>query len=319
MTMRSCFIFVLFLLAATFALGEASKRLILKDGSYQSVTKYEIQGNRVHYYSSERFDWEDLPKDLVDWKATEDYEKSLKEDVAHSAAQVDKEMAEDRAEEEAKTPLVAPNLRLPDGGGVYVMDYFHDVPELVQLQQSTSEIHADTKGNILRAAVNPLASAKQKIEVPGQHATVQVHVPRPTVYVNVEQEQPDTGSKQGPAPSNNDRYRFVRMDVKKDSRVLGNLKISVVGKTSQQEAFIPTTGETMSGGWIKVTPAEDLPPGEYAIAEMLNAKEMNLYVWDLGVNPAAQENASAWKPERNLPDSETKPQPPPTLNKRPSD
>ena len=305
----------LFLLLATLAVGEASKRLILKDGSYQSVTKYEIQGDRVHYYSSERFDWEDMPKDLVDWKATEDYEKSLKEDVAHSAAQVDKEVAEDKAEEEANTPLVAPNLRLPDGGGVYVMDYFHDAPELVELQQSTSEIHADTKGNILRAAINPLASAKQKIEVPGPHSSVQVHVARPTVYVKVD-EDPTQGQA---APAKTERYRFVRMDVKKDSRVLGNLRVSMMGKTSQQEAFIPTTGESMSGGWVKIRPGQDLAPGEYAIAEMLNSKDMNLYVWDVGVNPAAPENASAWKPERDVPEAERKPQPAPSLNERPND
>ena len=123
----------------------------------------------------------------------------------------------------------------------------------------------------------------------------------------------------GGAPAKTDRYRFVRMDVKKDSRVLGNLKVSMAGKTSQQEAFIPTTGETMSGGWVKIRPEENLAAGEYAIAEMLNAKEMNLYVWDLGINPAAPESASAWKPERDPPEAETKPQPTPTLNKRPND
>lgn len=123
----------------------------------------------------------------------------------------------------------------------------------------------------------------------------------------------------GGAPAKTDRYRFVRMDVKKDSRVLGNLKVSMAGKTSQQEAFIPTTGETMSGGWVKIRPEQDLATGEYAIAEMLNAKEMNLYVWGLGINPAAPESASAWKPERDPPEAETKPQPTPTLNKRPND
>lgn len=308
---------------ATLAGAEAGRRLILKDGSFQDVTKYEIQGDRVRYYSAERFDWEEMPKELVDWPATQKYEEELKKGVAHSAEQVDRETEEDKKEEEARTPEIAPHLRLPDGGGVYVLDYYRERPELIELQQSTSELNRDMKGNILRATINPLASAKQKIEVPGPHAKVQVHVPRPEIYVNVDDAPSDAANDSGKSkdkadeqqPAKNERYRIVRMETKKDSRVLGNLKVTMTGKTSQQETFIPTSGEPIGGGWVKVTPLRDLDPGEYAIVEMLNDKEMNLYVWDLGANPAAPENPTAWKPEANP--QPQGPAPPPKLNKRP--
>jgi hypothetical protein len=318
-------IIALLIFIAALACAEANKRLILKDGSYQSVTKYEKKGDRVRYYSAERYDWEDIPTELIDWTATEKYNHELEQNVAHSAEQVDKEVASEKEEEAARTPEVAPKLRLPDGGGVYVVDYFQSTPELVELTQQTSEINIDRKGNILRQTVNPLASSKQKIEVTGPHSKVQVHVARPSVYINVDDTNPGNSANPDKTddallmpPPKPERYRFLRMQVGKDSRVVGNLKVKFTGKMEQEQSFIPTKGEPISGGWIKITPEQDLAPGEYAVVEMLGQKEFNLYVWDVGINPAAPENPTAWKPEvarQQAPKDQSSESP--VLNKRP--
>src|SRR5579883_290761 len=97
---------------------DLAKRLILKDGSYQAVTKYEIKGDRVRYLSAERGEWEEVPNSLVDWPATEKFEKERASgDVSPVAHEISEEEKAERAEEEAKMPEVSPGLRLPYSDG----------------------------------------------------------------------------------------------------------------------------------------------------------------------------------------------------------
>ena len=44
----------------------ANLKLYLKDGSYHIVREYQVQPDRVRYYSVERSEWEEIPLDLVD-------------------------------------------------------------------------------------------------------------------------------------------------------------------------------------------------------------------------------------------------------------
>ena len=50
-------------------------RLILKDGSYQVVMSYQVNGNVVRYTSAERDATEEIPTELVDWDATRRWER----------------------------------------------------------------------------------------------------------------------------------------------------------------------------------------------------------------------------------------------------
>ncbi|HEY6250709.1 MAG TPA: hypothetical protein VI685_12170, partial [Candidatus Angelobacter sp.] len=229
---------VIFALTGVLANAQQNpKRLILKDGSYQSTTKWEIKGDRVRYFSAERFDWEELPKDLVDWPATDKYNQEHEKQRTITAAEIAQQDEADRKAEETETPTVAPGLRLPSGGGVFLLDTFRGQPQLAELVQSGGEVNKQRGKNILRAALNPLAlSSKQTIELKGLHARIQAHVPQPEIFVNVDASSDgsdDPGDKVSPAKPTEvqpDRYRMVRLDQKKDNRVVGNLNIAVYGK-----------------------------------------------------------------------------------------
>lgn len=167
--------------------AEETKRLILKDGSYQIVTKFELSGDRVHYYSAERAEWEDVPSSLVDWDATNQYEKDNAANKNSPASRaLAKEMEAERQQEEAQSPHVAPGLRLPPEGGIYALDTYLSEPELVPLDQQSGEVNRHVGRNVLRSAINPMSGSKHTIELAGPSAKVQVHASLPTIYINLE-------------------------------------------------------------------------------------------------------------------------------------
>lgn len=299
-----CFAIVL-ALGFTAHAQQRAKRLILKDGSYQLADDWKIQGDRVHYHSVERYDWEDLPKNLVDWVATNKFNQQNPQGVNPNATseeiqQADAEEKAERAKEEAARPQVAPGLRLPDSGGVVLFDHYKNQPQLVEVTQNGGELNKQMGKNIMRAVINPIPTgSKQTIELKGAHSQVQAHELTPAIYVNIAPSDSDSNdNKQSSQLNSPDRFKIVRVQMKKDTRIVSNVKISLLGKVSNQEEMVPTTSESLPGGeWLKLTPAHPLAPGEYALVEMLDPKTINMYVWDFGVDPTAPMNASAWTPQ----------------------
>jgi hypothetical protein len=319
---RSRFLLVLVLLLSSMAVcpsGRAqapNQRLVLKDGTYQVVTKYQKVGDRVRYFSAERGQWEELPASLVDWAATEAWAKDHKPGAEPVSPAVPEAAAIDKEEQHARarTPDVSPGLRLPDQDGIWALDTFHDQPELVGLAQNSGGVNRETSHNVLRGALNPLGGIQQSVQIPGAESKVKLHVNDPAFYVSIvgvddnEAESSavtvETGGagsvkEKNPFNSSNSQYAIVRVrsNFKKDYRVVSGIKIGMAGKVTQTEDVIPTTVQVLPGNrWIRLTAKEPLTIGDYALMEMLGPGEVNLSVWDFRIDPQGPDNKNALMP-----------------------
>jgi hypothetical protein len=256
------------------SVAEAVKRLILTDGSYQTATEWKKSGDRVQYFSAERAEWEELPVALVDWKATDEWNAERSKVQTQEMKQVTAEEVASRKEEMLNTPLVAPEMRLPAEGGVFLLAQVAGKPVLNKIEPNKAMVNDNVGKNMLRRAVIPVGSQVQTVELKGTAAKLRIHDAVPGIFVDVENDRGDIPG---------DNFRIVRLERKKDLRVVAKNSISISGDQSQSEKFLQSRAEKFSGSWWKLIPLEDLKPGEYAIVISAPGDDGNGVVWDFGV------------------------------------
>jgi len=294
-------------------------RLILKDGTYQLVRKYEVVGDRVRYISIERSgEWEELPENLVDWDATRKWERDHATQAEEAstamkeASDIDKEEAAERQESISRRPEVAKGLELPDEDGVFALDTFQGTPELVEMLPA--ELNANTKSKHGLNTLNPMAGAKASLELDGAHAKVHFHVNDPVIYLSLnardDAEQvvshamtvntggaKEVASRKHGAHSAASGFAIVRVDERQAIRVVGAIHMSPGGTVTQDEDVVPTKVEVLPGKhWLKITPTQQLTIGEYAVVEILSASDINQSVWDFRVDPQLGDNPASLGP-----------------------
>lgn len=292
-------------------------RLILKDGSYQTVMSYKVIGKNVSYVSAERGgDTELIPLDLVDLEATKKWESqhaaidSLTPLDQRPAPALDPELVKEEAERKLLAPEVAPNLHLAPENAILALDTFRATPELVPMNQINPELNQQTGHSILRSVLKPQASPHQLVVLKGEKSAVQIHVNDPDFYIKLDDALPPGGdpitvdthgatSQKTSRKQGTPDYVIQRVDVRQDARILASFNIGALGTGKHQEDVFETILTLLPGGhWMKVTPKEQLLVGEYALVEILDEKSINLGVWDFGIHPQAPENRDVIKPEK---------------------
>jgi hypothetical protein len=250
-------------LLAALPLLAAKKKLVLKDGGSQVVREWEVKGERVRYYSTERFAWEELPVSLVDWEAT----KKADEEAETEAKELLEEVRYPSAEETGAI-VVAAGKTLPEEDGVYAFDG----KIIVVLAQSATELRLDKKRMLLSMAMPlPILKSRTNVTLHGAKSKTRLKSATPAIYVRFAEE---TDLKFG----------LVRAKVEGSKRVFEQLlRGPLGGKAEEFRQAVAIEQEMFSPGVYRLRLPSPLSPGEYAVIELLE-QGMNLDVWDFGVD-----------------------------------
>ena len=246
------------------ALGDTF-RLYMKDGDYQLVREYQIQGDRVRYYTTERGDWEEIPVALVDLAKTEAQRKA-KGDLRV------KETEQEREEEQALRARQREIDSVPEDTGAY----FDVDGKIVKLDAAPYEVATNKK----RAAVKmlspiPIIPGKASVVIEGDHSKFVVHDSRPSFYFR---------------PERQESFGIVRVTPHKGHRVVENITIVAVANQGLQDRVqMPVFQQQLADNLYKVWPEKPLEPGEYAVIEYDDdsgeTQDLKLFVWDFALQP----------------------------------
>jgi hypothetical protein len=236
----------------------ANVKLYLKDGGYHVVREYQVQSDRVHFYSVERSQWEDIPLELVDLKRTETEAASRKAQLESDA----KALAE---EEKAERDLKKEVSRIPQDPGVYWLDG----NEVRVLKQAESTVHTNKGRSLLkRLAPIPVVTGKGTLELQGPNSLNVFKDPEQEFYIQL---------------SDPERFGIAKLTPGKGVRVVENLTfIPVTNEVVEEPAMMDILRKQLADGLYKIWPKEKLTPGEYAVVQFTESK-LNMQVWDFAV------------------------------------
>lgn len=270
------------------------KKLMLKDGNFQLVREYERKGDRVRYFSLERGAWEEIPAAMVDWDATA---KAQADSDKASAALLGKIHAQEEATK-METVLdvdaslqVAPGVFLPPGEGMFAIEGKSVTP----ISQVGSQVKTDKK-TLLKQILSPIpiVPGKLNVEIPGAKAKTRIRTSGPEFYLREAPPDPDRDSsvyKSSRPGESGPEVELVRATVKGNRRQLESIRSMFGQEIGTERKSIAIQRWEVAATVYRFTLGEPLPPGEYALAEIL-PDGMNFFVWDFGVDGPPGSQAS---------------------------
>jgi hypothetical protein len=253
--MLRCILVLLLLPLSAFS---ATVRLYLKDGSFQMVREYQVQQDRVRFFSTEREEWEEIPLDMIDLART-------RKDIDDHATAVVEEAKAEAEEDKALADAAKEITMVPGDPGVYYVRG----EKLETIKIADAKI-VDNKARKTLKLLSPVPLAgKQTVELDGDNAPVRVADTRPEFYFRL---------------TNEERFGIFKLTkTQKSSRIVDRIDVEPVSKeVSETFEEVPSFKKQSGDMLFKIWPEKDLEPGEYALVEHTDGK-LSLQVWDFGV------------------------------------
>jgi len=253
-----------------FLLFSATLKLYLKDGSYHLVREYQVMGDRIRFYSTERSQWEEMPMQLVDLVKTEKERASTQDEMKRDAQQADEE-------EKAERSLRREIESIPMNPGAY----YEEAEKVKPLTMADYKVITDKKRQAIKMlSPVPLIPGKASVVIQGAHSSFVVNDDRPQFFFRLAKEE---------------RFGIVRLTPKKTVRVVEDISIIPVSKENvQEQKQVDTFQQEMASDLYKVWPEKPLTPGEYAVIEYAEG-EVELLIWDFAYRPSAGRAQAAAK------------------------
>ena len=252
------------------------QKLMLKDGSFQLVREYAVQGDRVRYYSLDRSQWEEIPADLVDWDATGKVAAQEQQREAAIVARVHNQEAARLA-----TPLdidasleVAPRIFLPPGAGLFAFDGKAVLP----LPQAETNSKLSKRHFLEQVMVPvPIIPTRHNVSIHGLHAKLRLRTDQPEFYMRT-------------ADARTPQMQLIHAKAHGENRQIEKVD-ELFGQQRAAGDTISMQRWEIARGVYRFTLSKPLAPGEYALAEVITDEGMSLYVWDFGVDAAPASEA----------------------------
>jgi hypothetical protein len=252
------------------------KKLMLKDGSFQLVREYQVDGDRVRYYSVDQSQWDEMPESLVDWDATHRIEA---EEAKRDAEVVAKVHARESGRTAAVLDIdasleVAPGVFLPPGEGLFAFDGKGVSP----IPQAPADIKFSKKQMLKQVLIPvPIVPTRHTVSLIGSRAKLRIKTGQAEFYMRT-------------ADGREPELQLLRAKVKDDSRYLENLDQLFRQQGVTGETVLLMQRWLIAPGVYRFTLEQHMDPGEYALAEIVQGGGTNLYFWDFGLDPAPAES-----------------------------